>query len=63
MAKSMTVYEVVRDESGNPFDPIGFQISTLADAKKKLRTMKVRHPDAYICRVTYVRYAPAKKGR
>ncbi len=63
MAKSMTVYEVVRDEQGYPFDPIGFQISTLADAKKKLRTMKVRHPDAYICRVTYVRYAPAKKGR
>ena len=59
----MTVYEVVRDEQGYPFDPIGFQISTLADAKKKLRTMKVRHPDAYIYRVTYVRYAPAKKGR
>ncbi len=63
MAKSMTVYEVVRDAQGYPLDPIGFQISTLADAKKKLRTMKVRHPDAYICRVTYVRYAPAKKGR
>ena len=59
----MTVYEVVRDEQGYPFDPIGFQISTLADAKKKLRTMKVRHPDAYIAKITYARYAPAKKGR
>mgnify|MGYP003449640045 CR=1 FL=1 len=63
MAKSMKVYEVVHDVPGHSFDPIGFQMSGLADAKKKLRTMKVRHPDAYICRVTYVRYAPAKKGR
>ena len=63
MAKSMKVYEVVHDEQGYPFDPIGFQISNLADAKKKLKSVKVRHPDAYIARVTYARYAPAKKGR
>lgn len=63
MAKSMKLFEVVRDLPGHAFDPMGFQLRTLADAKKKLRTMKVRHPDAYICRVTYVRYAPAKKGR
>ncbi|MCS6262396.1 MAG: hypothetical protein H8K11_01465 [Nitrospira sp.] len=63
MAKSMTVYEVVRDEPGNPFDPIGFQMSSLADVKKKLKTVKVRYPDVYIAKITYARYVPAKKGR
>ncbi len=64
MAKSMTVYEVVRDEPGNPFDPIGFQMSSLADAKKKLKSTKVLHPDAYIATVTYSRLTEnrAKKG-
>lgn len=63
MAKSLKLFEVVRDLPGHAFDPMGFQLRSLADVKKKLKTVKVRHPDAYIAKITYARYVPAKKGR
>jgi hypothetical protein len=63
MAKSMTMYEVVVDMPGYPFDPCGFQSSSRTEARKELKRVNVRHPEAYLARVTYTRDSATKKGR
>jgi hypothetical protein len=63
MAKTAVRYEVVCDVPGYPFDPCGFQSSSLQDAKKELNRVNMRQPGAYLARVVYSRYEGPKKGR
>lgn len=64
MAKPHVNYEVVRDVPGYPFDPCGYQSSSLRDAQKELRQVRRHYPEAYLARVEYSRYPnkTSKKG-
>lgn len=63
MGKTMVMYEVVRDVPGYPFDPIGFQIRSIREAKRELKRVNMRKPGAYVATVVYSRYEETKKGR
>jgi hypothetical protein len=63
MVKSLVRYEVVRDVPGYPFDPLGFQSSSLQDAKRELKRVNTRQLGAYLAKVVYSRYEGTKKGR
>lgn len=65
MAKQHVMFEVVHDVPGYPFDPFGFQFSSLREAQRDLKRIRQRYPEAYLAQVEYTRYEKSrtKKGR